>query len=220
MSDADNSIGGAVYAEVGGLLSQIHHVGDSPALFNPNATNTKKKENVDGERSAWTQGDRARCDFATIPNLRHNDTHYFTARWKRTRVGRTLGEIKADESMVGFFAEEMAALIRSCLGTSLALGDFAIVTSPKRRHKERNFATLVAAAIADMLGVPFHEDVCSAPTRKRVGAQFSLNYLPPERNIIVFDDFVTTGSTFISMYNLFQPLGKNLVFFTAVNNKS
>ncbi len=41
----------------------------------------------------------------------------------------------------------------------------------------------------------------------------------PERNIIVFDDFVTTGATMISMKNLLEPLGYNLVFFTGINNK-
>jgi len=42
---------------------------------------------------------------------------------------------------------------------------------------------------------------------------------PKEKNIIVFDDFVTTGATIISMRDLLQPLGYNLVFFTGINNK-
>jgi predicted amidophosphoribosyltransferase len=49
---------------------------------------------------------------------------------------------------------------------------------------------------------------------------FSFGAQPPtESNIIVFDDFVTTGATMISMKNLLEPLGKNLVFFTGINNK-
>ena len=37
--------------------------------------------------------------------------------------------------------------------------------------------------------------------------------------IIVVDDFVTTGSTLLSMRNLLTSLGKNVVFFAGVNNK-
>ncbi|MDE5822810.1 MAG: hypothetical protein K2H63_10070, partial [Paramuribaculum sp.] len=57
-------------------------------------------------------------------------------------------------------------------------------------------------------------------SKHRVGAVFTLGKEPPaERNIIVFDDFVTTGATMISMRNLLMPLQKNRVFFTAINNK-
>ena len=52
-----------------------------------------------------------------------------------------------------------------------------------------------------------------------MNAVFELNVLPRETNVIVFDDFVTTGQTLAAMKHLLQPLGKNLVFFTGVNNK-
>ena len=55
---------------------------------------------------------------------------------------------------------------------------------------------------------------------ERVGAVFTFGTEPPkERNIIVFDDFVTSGATMISMRELLLPLGYNLVFFTGINNK-
>jgi adenine/guanine phosphoribosyltransferase-like PRPP-binding protein len=52
-----------------------------------------------------------------------------------------------------------------------------------------------------------------------VNAVFELNVLPKEPNVIVYDDFVTTGQTLAAMRRLLQPLGKNLVWFTNVNNK-
>lgn len=106
------------------------------------------------------------------------------------------------------------------LGGSLATGDWAIVTSPKRRHKVRNFASLISARLAELLGIPFYEDVAECHSKHRVGAVFTFGAQPPsERNIIVFDDFVTSGATMISMRELLMPLGKNLVFFTGINNK-
>lgn len=125
----------------------------------------------------------------------------------------------------------MNTLIRQILGHSLSNGDWCIVTSPKRRHKERNFASLISARLASLLGIPFYEDVAECHSKHRVGAVFTFGSSfaerlrsknePPikERNIIVFDDFVTSGATMISMRELLLPLGKNLVFFTGINNK-
>lgn len=186
-------------------------------------------------RAAWkdVQQAEARCDFA--PNKvrisYRNPAFGIISLWKKSVYGRTLTDIKSDPDMVEKFAEGMNTLIRQILGNSLADGDWAIVTSPKRRHKEHNFASLISARLAELLGIPFYEDVAECHSKHRVGAVFtfgssfaerlrSKNQSPiPERNIIVFDDFVTTGATMISMRELLMPLGKNLVFFTGINNK-
>ena len=168
------------------------------------------------------QHTEARSDFA--PNKvrisYRNPSFGIISLWKKSLYGRTLTDIKSDDAMVGKFAEGMNTLIRQILGHSLASGDWCIVTSPKRRHKTRNFASLIAAQIGSLLGIPFYEDIAECHSKHRVGAVFTFGAEPPkERNIIVFDDFVTTGATMISMKNLLEPLGYNLVFFTGINNK-
>ena len=176
------------------------------------------------KRAAWkdVQQTEARCDFA--PNKVRisfrNPQFGIISLWKKSVYGRTLTDIKADPDMVEFFAVNVAKLVGQILGSSLSLGDWAIVTSPKRRHKERNFASLISARLGSLLGIPFYEDVAECHSKHRVGALFSLSSEPPkENNIIVFDDFVTTGATMISMRELLLPLGYNLVFFTGINNK-
>lgn len=176
------------------------------------------------KRAAWkdVQQAEARCDFA--PNKvrisYRNPQFGIISLWKKSLYGRTLTDIKSDPDMVEKFAEGMNTLIRQILGHSLATGDWCIVTSPKRRHKVRNFASLISARLAQLLGIPFYEDIAECHSKHRVGAVFTLGKEPPkERNIIVFDDFVTTGATMISMRNLLMPLQKNLVFFTAISNK-
>ena len=176
------------------------------------------------KRAAWkdVQQTEARCDFAPnrVRNSYRNPQFGIISLWKKSVYGRTLTDIKADPDMVEFFAVNVAKLVGQILGSSLSLGDWAIVTSPKRRHKERNFASLVSARLADLLGIPFYEDIAKCHSKHRVGAVFTFGAEPPkERNIIVFDDFVTSGATMISMRELFLPLGKNLVFFTGINNK-
>ena len=176
------------------------------------------------KRAAWkdVQQAEARCDFA--PNKvrisYRNPAFGIISLWKKSIYGRTLTEIKSDESMVEKFAEGMNTLIRQILGHSLSSGDWCIVTSPKRRHKTRNFASLISARLGSLLGIPFYEDLAECHSKHRVGAVFTFGKEPPkESNIIVFDDFVTTGATMISMRELLMPLDKNLVFFTGINNK-
>ena len=175
-------------------------------------------------RAAWkdVQQAEARCDFA--PNKvrisYRNPQFGIISLWKKSLYGRTLTDIKSDPDMVEFFATNVAKLVGQILGHSLAGGDWCIVTSPKRRHKVRNFASLISARLAELLGIPFYEDIAECHSKHRVGAVFTFGAEPPkERNIIVFDDFVTTGATMISMRELLMPLGYNLVFFTGINNK-
>lgn len=176
------------------------------------------------KRAAWkdVQQAEARCDFAPKKvriSYRH-PSFGIISLWKKSVYGRTLTDIKSDPDMVETFAEGMNTLIRQILGHSLATGGWCIVTSPKRRHKTRNFASLISARLAELLGVNFYEDLAECHSKHRVGAVFTFGAEPPkERNIIVFDDFVTTGATMISMKNLLEPLGYNLVFFTGINNK-
>lgn len=176
------------------------------------------------KRAAWkdVQQAEARCDFA--PNKvrisYRNPAFGIISLWKKSVYGRTLTDIKSDPEMVERFAEGMNTLIRQILGHSLASGDWCIVTSPKRRHKTMNFAAMISARLGEFLGIPFYEDVAECHSKHRVGTVFTFGKEPPkESNIIVFDDFVTSGATMISMKNLLEPLGKNLVFFTGINNK-
>lgn len=219
------------------ILSEI----EVPSLDVPDldASSFSRDESKDlfaeKKRAAWkdVQQAEARCDFA--PNKvrisYRNPSFGIISLWKKSLYGRTLTDIKSDPDMIEKFAEGMNTLIRQILGHSLATGDWCIVTSPKRRHKVRNFASLISARLAQLLGIPFYEDIAECHSKHRVGAVFTFGSSfaerlrsknePPikEHNIIVFDDFVTTGATMISMRELLNPLGKNLVFFTGISNK-
>lgn len=195
---------------------------DLDASFIPSAQT--KDLFAEKKRAAWKEAQQveARCDFA--PNKvrisYRNPQFGIISLWKKSVYGRTLTDIKSDPDMVEKFAEGMNILIRQILGHSLASGDWAIVTSPKRRHKVRNFASLISARLAELLGIPFYEDVAECHSKHRVGAVFTFGKEPPkERNLIVFDDFVTSGATMISMRELLLPLGYNPLFFTGINNK-
>lgn len=171
------------------------------------------------QRKSWDKSQEARCDFNYKLRLTRRSNVNFISIWQKSILGRTLTDIKSDPDMVTFFADSICPVIKEIVGYNLSLGQWCVVTSPKRRHKEKNFATLISERLGQMLEIPFYEDVAFCHTKQRVNAVFELNVLPVEPNIIVFDDFVTTGQTLAGMKHLLQPLGKNLVFFTGVNNK-
>ena len=121
--------------------------------------------------------------------------------------------------MVDFFADSLTLLIADILGPDMAKGGWCIITTPKRRHLVKNFATRIAEGMAARLHIPFYEDVCSCRTRQRMNAVFTVNLVPKEQNVICFDDFVTTGNTLLSMKNALAPYGKNIVNVVGINNK-
>jgi len=208
-------------SEVLAQLSQPASISD--ILANVNLTpNVKDLFAEAGPRKAWHAGcsELARCD------LSEEHIHMFPkvglrvmAVWKRTVKGPTLAEIKADDTKINLFANRLSDLITVVLGSHLSAGHFAMITTPRRRHKDRNFSCLVAEAIAERLHIPYREDVAIARTKQRVNVDFTLGNFPPEPNLICFDDFVTTGSTLGAMNRLLAPLGKNIVYFTGVDNQ-
>ena len=171
------------------------------------------------KRKAWDKSEEARCNFDYRPRITHRAGVWFLSIWQKSLMGRTLTDIKSDPAEIPHFAEAVSDFIVQVLGPSLSSGSWCVCTSPKRRHKVRNFATLISMDIAGRLNIPFYEDVAFCYSRQRINAVFSLGTLPKEPNIIVFDDFVTTGSTLKAMKDLLLQHGKNLLFVSGINNK-
>ena len=207
---------------MGDLLSEI----DVPDIRSAQlALNEIQEKNHDldlfaeKQRKGWDKTVEARCDFTPRPRLIRRSGLFFLSYWQKSVYGRTLTEIKADDSMVPFFAEAMKSFISEIIGPDLSKGDWCIITTPKRRHLVKNFATRISEQVATLLKIPFYEDVCSCRSKQRVGAIFDVNIVPKEQNIICFDDFVTTGQTLQAMKRALEPYNKNLLFFSGINNK-
>lgn len=206
--------------DMGSLLSEIEVPDLGSVHLDLAESAPKEKEDIFAEkkRKGWDKSVEARCDFTPKPRLTRRSGLFFLSYWQKSIYGRTLTEIKADDAMVPFFAETISNLISEILGDHLQSGGYCIITTPKRRHKVLNFATRISISIAEKLGIPFYEDVCSCRTKQRVGAIFDVNIVPKEQNIICFDDFVTTGQTLQAMQRALAPYNKNMVFITGINN--
>ena len=208
--------------DLGDVLQEIQ-TPDFGSVLDVSKMAVRPKETVDlfaeKKRKGWDKTVEARCDFSRHPGMVRRSGLFFLSLWRKTLFGRTLTDIKGDDSMVDFFADNLSALIADVLGQQLSKGDWCIITTPKRRHLVKNFATRISEAIASRLGIPFYEDVCSCRTKQRVNAVFTVNCVPKEQNVIVFDDFVTTGQTLQAMLRALEPYQKNLFNVVGINNK-
>ncbi|MBO5626799.1 MAG: phosphoribosyltransferase [Prevotella sp.] len=213
------------------LLAELHKPSDIQSLtedinvpslddlFVPENTPSGKDIFSAKQRKAWDKSEEARCDFQYHLRLTRRASTNFISIWQKSIFGQTLTEIKSDDEMVPFFINNLVPVIQEMIGYHLDKGTWAIVTTPMRRHKERNFASRIAEGLGDALGIPFYFDCAHCRSKQRIGAIFDPNNIPIEPNVIVFDDFVTTGSTLLSMKNLLQQEGKNPVFICGINNK-
>ena len=202
-------------------ISDVTQDIDIGALPNWNEDDNLPKKDIFAveQRKAWDKSVEARCDFTPKLRLTRRASTNFISLWQKSIFGRTLTEIKADDSMVQFFIDSLVPIINECVGYHISSGNWAIVTTPMRRHRERNFASRIAEGISSSLGIPFYFDCAHCQSKQRVGAVFLPNNIPAESNVIVFDDFVTTGSTLLAMKNLLHEHQKNTVFITGINNK-
>lgn len=172
------------------------------------------------KRASWDKSVEARCDFTYKLRLTHRAGLAFISPWHKSVYGRTLTDIKSDDEMVPFFVEHLTPIIRDVVGVSVVgASSWAVVTTPMRRHLERNFASRIAEGVAAELRLPFYFDCAHCASRHRVNAEFTAHNIPSEPNIIVIDDFVTTGSTLRSMRNLLDSQGKTSLLFAGINNK-
>lgn len=128
--------------------------------------------------------------------------------------GTPISELKKPENAY-MFALKAKELITATIGLKQTKG-WCIITTPKRRHKEKNFASLVCEQLSQMLGIPFHEDVVEAKNRARIDPVFTLVKEVEEPNIIIYDDILTGGTTLYTTANLFPT--KNIFLVVGINN--
>ena len=208
--------------DMGDLLSEIEvpDIGSAQlALKDIQKKNEPQDLFAEQKRKGWDKTVEARCDFTPRPRLTRRSGLFFLSYWQKSVYGRTLTEIKGDDAMVTFFALTMVSYVSELIGPALSKGNWCIITTPKRRHLVKNFATRISEKIADHLHIPFYEDVCSCRSKQRVNAIFDVNIVPKEQNVICFDDFVTTGQTLQAMKRALEPYNKNLLFLCGINNK-
>ena len=144
--------------DLGEILEEINVPDLScPLALESKGVATSKNIFAEQKRHAWDKSVEARCDFSRKVRITRRADVFFISLWQKSLYGRTLTEIKGDDNMVDFFAENVAPLIADILGNELKQGNWCIVTTPKRRHLVKNFATRISEKIVTLLSIPFYE---------------------------------------------------------------
>ena len=117
-------------------------------------------------------------------------------------------------------AEEVTEQIRQFLGSNLADTGWALITTGRRRHREGyHFATAVCKAIAEKLSIRFYEGAVECGNADRLKPALTLKTEPKEKNLILFDDIITTGTTMSRTAELLQGKGYTVMTIIGIRNQ-
>ena len=135
------------------------------------------------------------CDMKERPRIRNKHGRWFGGLMTAGKEGKPLNDIKTPEN-VPFFAEMALRFIDEALGHNLRKNGWCIATTPKRRHRDGfHFATEVCFILSENLGIPFYEDITICNNRDRLNPIIEQIKFPAEKNLILYDDIITTGTT-------------------------
>ena len=171
------------------------------------------------KRSSWGKAKDYKepcCDLSDHLQLHKRDCFYYICSYHNTPKGIPISEVKTEPN-VELFARKAEEIVRGMVQLR-DTNDWCIITTPKRRHKEKNFASMVATQLAKFLGIPFYDDTMEAHGRDRINPDFKLVKDIPESNVILYDDILTTGSTIRACVHLLN--GKNIVCVIGIDNNS
>ena len=169
-------------------------------------------------QQAWKKAEKF-CNLKQKIKLHSHGGFFTTCFFETSKDGTPISEIKENPANVPIFADCLVDFIWHSLGKNISAGSWCIVTTPRRRHKEGlHFATEICKAAADILHLPFYDEVFTAETRNRINPEFHLVKLPAERNVILFDDIISTGETIRTCRQLLLDAGR--VTFSTVGIKN
>lgn len=154
------------------------------------------------------------CDLKVCLQLHSRNGRLFVSSYKRSENGIPISDIKTADN-VKLFAMQAESICRGMIGFKQKEG-WCIVTTPKRRHKEKNFSSMVCDELSKLLGIPFYEDVVEAKNKHRINPEFKLIKNISENGVILYDDIITTGSTLKATADLFAD--KNVLCVIGINN--
>ena len=195
------------------VAPDITTLGAPSIIPNYGQSQKPKKE----KRPAWGKAKDYKepvCDMKDATMLSRRTDFFYISSFRKSEEGLPLSVIKTDE-YIRTFADAALDNIRMIIQAQHT-HDWSIITTPKRRHKEHNFASSVCEIISRETGITFYDNAVHAKNRHRIDPEFTLTMDIPEHNVIIYDDIVTTGSTLIATKKLLS--GKNLLFIVGIKN--
>ena len=168
---------------------------------------------------AWSTQDK-RCDMKLNVTARQKNGHWYTSLHVISKEGKTLDEIKNDKKCERQLVGELVEYIQQAMGKNLAGNGWAMITTGRRRHREGyHFATEVTRKAAQRLGIPFYDGAISCGNANRLKPKLTIERRPEEKNLILFDDIITTGTTAAKTIELLEGEGYTVITIVGIRNQ-
>ena len=206
-------------ADIGGMDFDldIGNIEENEINFDDQEDNTEKQEKPKGKK--WTTRG-VRCDMKPCIAARTKDNHRYVSLFASSKEGMTLEEIKNSRKCEKQIAQALAEHIRESMGSNLAGSGWAMITTGRRRHREGyHFATAVCKTAAKKLGIRFYEGAIECGNADRLKPELTLGKEPEEKNLIMFDDIITTGTTMSRTADLLMGKGYTVLTIIGIRNQ-
>ncbi len=170
-------------------------------------------------RNSWHNAEKL-CDMKRKITFREKNGFFYASFFAVGKTGRPIAELKEDPTLVPVFADNLNDYLYKTLGGNLQGESWCICTTPRRRHIEGfHFASEICRTASKKLGIPFHENAISSHSRERIYTDFTLDINPPEHNIILYDDIISTGITMRDSRELLVNAGHTVLSVIAIRNQ-
>ena len=161
-----------------------------------------------------------RCDMKPCLAARTKDGRRYVSLYASSKEGMTLEEIKNSRKCEKQIAEALEGHIRESLGSHLGENGWAMITTGRRRHRDGyHFATAVCKGAAQGLGIAFYEGAIECGNADRLKPELALVKEPAEKNLILFDDIITTGTTMSKTADLLLSKGYTVLIIIGIRNQ-
>ena len=95
-----------------------------------------------------------------------------------------------------------------------------MITTGRRRHREGyHFATEVTRRASEALGLRFYEGAIECGNADRLKPALEIRKEPVERNLILLDDVITTGTTMTKTVELLEERGYTVLVIIGIRNQ-
>ena len=169
------------------------------------------------KRKSWgEEKETAPCNLEDARTARKCAAGYYLSCYGTD--GGDLTDLKTPENVESMSNAAWNA-IKSALGDNLCKCNWCIVTTPKRRHSTGfHFATEVCKNLSAKFEIPFYDGAMSCKNKHRIGAVFTIEQQFDEKNVILYDDIITTGETLRAAKQALIDIEKTVFIIVSVDN--
>lgn len=169
-------------------------------------------------RKSWAHAEK-RCGLKKKVKTMFNGDIIVTSFFEVGKTGKLILEIKEDPNNVPVFADNLCDYLDRTLGSNITKSGWCLITTPRRRHKEGfHFATEICRNAAEQIGIPFYSDAFESKNRNRIIPDFKMLIKPAERNVVIYDDIITTGQTIKTVRQMLVEAGYVTLLIVGIRN--